>query len=246
MSAAAILCLLIDPLGCAQSFAVASVRPAAAWKAGGEGSMRSQTQYFADSLTMRNVDLGEMVQWAYALQPHQISGQDALGGRRYDIRAKSGNPVALSQLRIQLQGLLAARFRLKVHQEQKKTSVYELVVSKGGSKLPTNKADQLPPTFARESLPRVLDGNFVFLNTSIGEFADRLTHLRGIDRPVLDRTGIQGIYDITLKSAASAILQADGPSLFTLIQEQLGLKLVAAKDNINVLIIDHVEEPSEN
>ena len=54
------------------------------------------------------------------------------------------------------------------------------------------------------------------------------------------------MYDITLKSAANAILQTDGPSLFTLIQEQLGLKLVAAKDEISILIIDHAEEPSEN
>jgi len=58
--------------------------------------------------------------------------------------------------------------------------------------------------------------------------------------------GIKGVYDITLKSAANAILQTDGPSLFTLIQELLGLKQVAAKDEIPILVIDHAEEPSED
>jgi uncharacterized protein (TIGR03435 family) len=78
------------------------------------------------------------------------------------------------------------------------------------------------------------------------EFAKQLTELRGIDLPVVDRTGINGVYDITLKSAARAILEPDGPSLLTLINEQLGLKLVAAKDFIDVIVVDHVEAPTAN
>ena len=61
------------------------------------------------------------------------------------------------------------------------------------------------------------------------QFAEKLSQLRDIDRPVVDRTGIKGIFDITLKGAATAMLQPDGPSLFTLVQEQLGLKLISAK-----------------
>jgi uncharacterized protein (TIGR03435 family) len=78
------------------------------------------------------------------------------------------------------------------------------------------------------------------------EFAEQLTHLRGIELPVVDRTGIQGVYDIRLKSAASAILETDGSSLLSLIKEQLGLKLVSAKDPVVVAIVDHAEKPSEN
>jgi uncharacterized protein (TIGR03435 family) len=92
----------------------------------------------------------------------------------------------------------------------------------------------------------VEDGNFVFRNTSIPEFADELSQLRDIDRPVVDHTGIKGVFDITLKGAASAMLQPDGPSLFTLVQEQLGLKLVSTKAPIDVLVIDHAEQPSVN
>lgn len=240
-------CLFLASLGRAQSFDVASIKPSTIWKAGGEGSSsRSQIEHSADSLTMRNIDLNEMIQWAFDLQPYQISGPNRLGDKRYDVRAKSAGQVSLSQMRVMLQGLLATRFKLTVHREPKKTSVFELVVAKGGAKLPPNKADQLPASYARENLPRVVDGGFFFANISINEFAEQLSQLRPIGAPVLDRTGIKGVYDITLKSAASAILQADGPSLFTLIQEQLGLKLVAAKDAIPILVVSHAEEPSEN
>jgi uncharacterized protein (TIGR03435 family) len=103
----------------------------------------------------------------------------------------------------------------------------------------SQKLDQFPPEL---------------WTTSTGT-ADRFTpesldHLHRnphpIGQPVLDRTGIKGVYDITLKSAARAIVQPDGPSLFTLIQEQLGLKLIATKDMIPVLVVDHAEEPSPN
>lgn len=81
---------------------------------------------------------------------------------------------------------------------------------------------------------------------TLGDFAKQLTELRGIDLPVIDRTGIPGVYDITLKSAAAAILDPNGPSLLTLIDEQLGLKLVPAKDPLEVAVVDHVEQPSAN
>ena len=95
-------------------------------------------------------------------------------------------------------------------------------------------------------LPRVEDGNFVFHDTSMPEFAEKLSQLRDIDRPVVDRTGIKGVFDITLTGAATAMLQPGGPSLFTLVQEQLGLKLVSAKAPIEVLVVDHAENPSVN
>ena len=78
------------------------------------------------------------------------------------------------------------------------------------------------------------------------EFAQQLTEIRGIDLPVVDRTGIAGVYDITLKSAASAVRDPNGPSLLTLIHEQLGLKLVSTNDSIEVMVVDHVEEPTAN
>ena len=228
------------------AFEVASIRPAAMQRTGGEGNSRSQIEYAADSLTMRNIDLNEMVEWAYGLEHYQLLGPNKLEGQRFDIRARAVDRESVSTLRLMLQDLLAARFKLQLHREEKSASVYELVIAKGGPRLPKNKADTVPSSFPRESLPRVVDGSFVFSNVSIAEFAHQLTELRGIELPVLDRTGIEGVYDITLKSAANAILESDGPSLFTLIQEQLGLKLVSAKDPVEVVIVDHAESPSAN
>jgi len=228
------------------AFEVASVRPAVMGTQGGEGSTRSQIQTAPDGLTLRNINIDEMIEWAYALQHNQLANPGALHNHRYDIRARTSAPVTERSLRLMLRDLLAARFSLKLHREQKQTSVYELVVAKGGPRLPPDKAGKLPASYPRDTLPRVVDGSFVFTNTSIPEFAQQLTELRGIDLPVLDRTGISGVYDITLKSAAAALRDPNGPSLLTLIHEQLGLKFVSAKDPIEVIVIDHVDEPSAN
>jgi uncharacterized protein (TIGR03435 family) len=245
--------VLMAPCAYAQSlngqstaFEVASIRPSVEQQAAGEGSSRSQLQFTADGLTMRNIDLSEMVEWAYGLEHYQLQGSGMLDGQRYDVRAKAGGPVPLGTLRLMLQNLLTTRFKVQLHHEQKTTSVYELRVAKGGPRLPHNKADTLPSSYPRERFPRVVEGGFLFSNVSMTEFAQQLTELRGIELPVVDRTGIQGIYDITLKSAASAILDPDGPSLLTLIQEQIGLKLVSAKDPVDVLVVDHAEKPSAN
>lgn len=240
-------------LGSAQSsaqrgpaFEVASVHPVVLDAPGGEGGTRSQIQTEPAGLVLRNIDMDEMIEWAYSLEHNQLANPGALHNHRFDVRARTAEPVSGKTLRLMLQDLLANRFNLKIHREQKPTSVYELVIAKGGPKLPPNKADKLPASYPRETFPRVADGSFVFTNTSIPEFAQQLTELRGIDLPVLDRTGIPGVYDITLKGAAAAVRDPNGPSLLTLIHEQLGLKLVSAKDPIEVVVIDHVTEPSGN
>ena len=228
------------------AFEVASIRPAVVAGEGTEGGSRSQIETAADSLTMRNIDLSEMIVWAFGLQQYQLIRPGTLVNDRYDIRARAGDRVPVSELKRMLQELLARRFKLQFHREQRKTSVYELIVAKGSPRLPKDKSGMLPPSFPKESLPRVVDGGFFFSNVSMGEFAQQLTELRGIDLPVVDRTGIQGVYDINLKSAAKAILDPQGPSLLTLIQEQLGLKLVSAKDPVEVVVVDHAERPSAN
>ena len=228
------------------SFEVASIRPVQGGESGSEGGSRSQIETAPDGLTMRNIDLSEMIQWAYKLQHYQLRGPSSLEGLRYDLSARAGDRVTDGTLRLMLQGLLAKRFKLQLHREQKKTSVYELVVAKGGPRLPKDMSATLPPGYPRESFPRVVDGNFVFRNVSLGEFSQQLTEIRGIDLPVIDRTGIPGVYDITVRSAASALLDPSGPSLLTLIHEQLGLKLLSAKEPIETVVVDHFEPPSAN
>jgi len=226
------------------AFEVASIKPSALSMKGGEGSGRSRIEHSPDSVTMRNVDLKDCVQWAYGVEYYQIPAPNSLDGKGYDVLAKAAGAVPVSQLRLMLQQLLAERFKLTLHRETRTMPVYALTVAKGGPKLPSPNADD--GHHAVESLPRIQDGSFVFAGTTIGEFAAKLSLLRGIDRPVVDQTGIQGSFDLILKGGAEATRQADGASLFTLIQEQLGMKLVATKAPLEIVVIDHAEKPSEN
>lgn len=227
------------------TFAVASIKPAAA--AGNvEGGHRARIEHTPSSLTLWNVAITDCVQWAYDVAFFQLSGGH-LGPVAYNIAAKTDAPASVGQLRTMLQNLLATRFKLTLHRESRMLPVYELVVAKGGPKLPAaNAGGPQPAVHAAESLPRIRNDSFVFSDVSMAEFAQVLTQLRGIDLPVVDRTGIAGNFDIVLKSAPSATRDGDSDALFAIIQEQLGLRLAAAKAPIDVLVIDHVEKPSEN
>lgn len=251
----AALAVLVLPIAPAQpqpqpttpEFDAASIKLAALWKPGGEGSKRSRIEYTPKSLSMWNVELSDCVQWAYDVPFFQVSGPDFPNGERYDILGRTEETVPVTQLRLMLRNLLDTRFHLALRHEKKMLPVYELVVARGGPRLPAPKSDaDLPAGHAAESLPRVQDGSFVFQNVSMPDFAVKLSLLRGIELPVVDQTHIAGTYDITLKSAASAMLRPDGASLFTLIQEQLGLRLVPAKAPMEVFVIEHVSRPSEN
>jgi len=234
-------------LSAAPTFDAASIKLAALWKPGGEGSKRSKIEYTAESLSMSNVDLSDCVQWAYGVPFYQVSGAGFPNEERYDILARTEESVPVSQLRLMLRNLLDTRFHLALRREKKMLPVYDLIIAKGCPKLPTRKPDSdLPADHAAESLPRVQEGSFIFQNVSMAGFATKLSLLRGIERPVIDQTHIDGVFDVTLKSAASAILRPDGVSLFTLIKEQLGLRLVAAKAPMEMLVIEHVSKPSEN
>jgi len=227
----------------AQSFDVASIKPAVV-PVGREGGNRSRIEHTPTSLTMLNIDLNECVQWAYGVASFQVSAAHE-SRDSYDIRAKSGASVAVSQLRIMLRDLLAKRFSLALHRETKMLPVYELVVVKGGPKLSAANANT-SRVHAAESLPRIQNDSFLFSDASMPEFAQMLAQLRGIELPVVDRTGITGNFDIVLKSGPSLTREGDVAGLFALLPAQLGLKLVAAKAPIEVIVIDHSERPSEN
>jgi uncharacterized protein (TIGR03435 family) len=222
-------------------FDVASIKRAAL-QAGGEGGNRARIAHTPQSLTMRNVTLVDCVEWAYDVPHFRISAPRA-SLESYDIGAKTGTPASVAELRAMLQDLLAKRFQLVTHRESRMFPVYELVAAKGGPKLPAAKEGV---THAAESLPRIQGDSFVFADVTIAEFARMFSQLRGIDLPVVDRTGIPGKYDLVLKSAPGAAREGDSAALMALIQEQLGLRLVAAKAAFEVVVIDRAERPSAN
>jgi bla regulator protein BlaR1 len=175
------------------------------------------------------------------------------------------------QLQLMLQALLAERFNLKLHRETKELPVYVLTIGKRGAKLndaAEAKLIQLPDgstvrdrsmlwTAARQPNGEVEAGilRMIMRDRSMQEFADALSNV--MDRPVLNRTGLQGEFDISIDyerepdtsdsaDNASRIARDFGPSFVAALQEQLGLKLEATKAPVEVLVIDHAEQPSPN
>lgn len=107
---------------------------------------------------MRNIDLNGLRCSPSSTVSNLATEQ--VGGKRYTFAPNQHDRFPFRQIRVMFQGLLASRFKLAVHRELNKTSVFELTVAKGGPKLPPNQVDQLPASYARENLPRVVDGGY--------------------------------------------------------------------------------------
>jgi uncharacterized protein (TIGR03435 family) len=149
-----------------------------------------------------------------------------------------------------LQALLEDRFNLKLHREMKQVPVYLLTVGKNGAKLKEAAGpDNRPPIWGLTGKPN--GEAAVWLRgekTSMAQFADSLASITG--RPVLDQTGLKGNFDFAMEYAsdpnAPSATPFAGPDMFTVFQEQLGLKLDAARAPVEILVIDRVEKPSAN
>ncbi len=196
-------------------------------------------------LTANNVTLKRCIMGAYAVGPNQIfGGPDWLDSDRFEITAKAEQPVGDSVLMTMLQTLLADRFQLALHREAKPIEAYVLEVAKNGPKLEKGDAQGAKTNNGR--------GEIVARNATMDRFAEILS--RQIDLPVVNHTGLEGVFNLKLqwtpenaspaKPADGAVIE--GPSLFTAIQEQIGLRLHAQKVPVEVLVIDRVEKPSEN
>jgi uncharacterized protein (TIGR03435 family) len=201
-------------------------------------------------------------------EPVPISGGPAwIGSERYQINAKpEGAASPLAMRGPMLQALLEDRFKLKLHREVKHVAVYELTLSKGSPRLELAKkgscftldpGSPLQPGQKPCGIP--LTGTIgPNLRTEIIGSLDALSKVLGVTvgRPVINKTGIGGVFDVRLEFAidestpgvrpVSSTEDTPGPSIFTAVQQQLGLKLVSAKGPGESIFIDHVERPSEN
>jgi uncharacterized protein (TIGR03435 family) len=205
-----------------------------------------------------NTSVSDLVTFAYGLHARQITGGPAwLEAEKYDLTAQpqgEGQPNE-KQWKVMLQKLLADRFKLTFHRDQKELSVYALVAGKTGPKLTKSEGDPngLPGLFFRGL------GVLPATNATMADFAG-VMQAAVLDRPVVDQTGLQGRYDFTLtwtpdesqfgglgvKVPPPTDDAAAPPGLFTAIQEQLGLKLESTKAPVEVLVVDRVEKPTEN
>jgi len=189
-------------------------------------------------VTMPRRTLTDLIRDAYDVKEFQVTGETRRvfpTGDRYDIEAKAPGDAAptVEQVRLMLQSLLADRFQLKLHRDSKQFPVYHLVIGKSGSKL-----KPVPPN-ASPSKAHSIDQLVAALSL-------------GLDRPIIDKTGLSGEFEDTMDWSGLSNARLDDPvgfamgALSSAVQEHLGLKLESAKDQVEILVIDHVEKPSEN
>jgi uncharacterized protein (TIGR03435 family) len=225
------------------TFEVASVKRAAG--SGPPGDIPRNMDSSPGSFAMRNVPLRYALEWAYDLKDYEISGPDWIVAEdRYDIIAKASGPATNDQMRPMLQRLLLERFKMKVHHETRQLPVYVLLPGKGPAKVKPASPD------GEATLGGSATGAF-FHNQPISRFTFMLT--RRMDRPVLDKTGLAGVYDYTVDLSGLGFNgqppqdPTAGPSVFTAVQDNLNLRLEAQRAPIEVLVIDQVEKiPVEN
>ena len=204
---------------------------------------------------------------AFGISPNiagRIVGPDWINGTGYAIQGKPPDSIRdamktmtlaerMKENELMEQSLLADRFQLKAHFETREMPVYELVVAKGGSKL-----KEEPDPIKHQIGMGV--SSFRGTGVTIHNLTDALECAADIGgREVIDKTGLTGFYEFSLKwtplqtaaapggeSGSAPPSDVEGASLFTALDEQLGLKLVPAKGPGQVLVIDHIEKPSEN
>jgi uncharacterized protein (TIGR03435 family) len=240
-------------------FEVATVRPTPPdWSGGRFIRMQSAHQFVA-----RNHALKTLIAAAYNLSPRAISlGPAWIDSDHYDILAKAPGEVRpnLNEQMSMLRRLLADRFKLTFHREQKELSIYALTVAKNGLKL---KESTVSPDASPEGPPPlifVVSPQLVRLpghNATMAELASVMQRA-ALDRPVIDKTGISGRYDFDLEwtpdetqfgGALGKPPSTDDeakPYLFAAIQQQLGLRLEATKGMVEVLVVDGAERPTAN
>jgi uncharacterized protein (TIGR03435 family) len=200
-------------------------------------------------LTGTNVSLKKLIYQSYGVKEYQVSGPDWIRTELYDITATMPPATPADQALRMMQKLLADRFKLAFHRETREIAVYALVIGKSGSKLVEGDLGQ--GSGGTSSSPGKLVGTRVRMRNLVEALS------RQADLPVVDMTGLNGIYSFTLEYAPESRTAAakpdeaaegpTGPSIYTAIQEQLGLKLESRKVPMEMLVIDGVEKiPVEN
>jgi uncharacterized protein (TIGR03435 family) len=228
---------------------VASVKPS------GKTSTDPNLDSVRGRLTATNVSVGYLIRFAYGVKDYQIERAPGwVDSEQYDIAVKRANGKTgnLEDEKAMVRELLADRFQLTAHRETKPMRVYLLVVGKNGPKLTLHNDGTGAGT-------RKGCGHLAGTRLTMDVFATVLS--RDLETDVLNRTGLPGKYDFQLDwtpdsgpcrvaadtQGGSAAADPSGlPSLYTALQQQLGLKLESSKGSVETLIVDRVERPSEN
>jgi uncharacterized protein (TIGR03435 family) len=198
------------------------------------------------------VTLCMIIRMAYEVTEFQVVGLPEWADQskpsawyRVEARAEPDIVLTLPQARERLQSLLADRFALRFHRESRRAPVYALVVDRGGHKLSTD-ATGCPDERFRLSF-FVSPGSLTSCKAEMSISQIIIALNREVDRPVVDRTQLTGRYSFALKWSPNPLAGADaGPSIFTAVREQLGLRLEPTEELVEAIVIDRVEPPSAN
>ena len=195
-------------------------------------------------LAVRGFTVKALVQLGWHVRDVQVSGGPQWSGEDgYDITAKGDPSATDDQLRQMVQALLTERFQLVFHREMRELPVYAMVLGKGGTKLHESDVTERPGTNIGAGL---ISAQKIRMSILAQLLSSRL------DRPVLDQTGLTARYDFKLEwipddgPDTPSPANLAGSSIFTAIQEQLGLRLEVQKGPVEVLVIDRVERPTDN
>jgi uncharacterized protein (TIGR03435 family) len=232
--------------GASPAFDVAAIRQTLATR----GRPRINSSPFDGNFTATYATVKLLIEYAYGLpQTQVVGGPEWLNSSRFDIQAKTSASLSdqlhnlpsnqgKEEKQQMLRSLLVSRFKLTAHQETRELPIFALVVAKSGLKL--DKSDEGTPIVRGWAGHLTVEGG----DNTVTNFAAELS--KRVGRIVLDKTGIKGRYSIDLDWSEDNDIDDDAPSLFTAIREQLGLRLQPQKALVSVLIIDHIEMPSEN
>jgi uncharacterized protein (TIGR03435 family) len=210
-----------------------------------------------------NVPLKLLITTAYMLKDSQLSGLPGWAdSEKYDIEAKTEGTLDEDRAFAMLRSLLADRFGMQSHWVTKKQAVYALSIARGGVKLQPSKAGSCvvagadnPPVQPGDKVPDYcgtyfwrrseIDGHRIVISQLIVALESQL------DYPLIDKTGLKGAYDVHFRwnpdeATNEGADNSAGASIFTSLQEQLGLRLQSTKGPVKVLVVDRIEKPSEN
>jgi uncharacterized protein (TIGR03435 family) len=234
------------------AFEVATVKPVDAdAKAGRMFKMEGTHRWTATNFTLQ-----ALLALAYDLNPRTISGGPGwIDSQHFNIEAVTPGdvaPIRMEQMQM-LRALLVERFALKFHREQKEFAIYELTVAKGGPKLKAAAKPDDPPQIYGVVYPDRIE--VPARSVTMDDFVAMLQRAT-LDKPTVNQTGLAGKYDFDLKFAQDesqyggevpkAPDDAQSPPLFTAMQEQLGLKLVATRGMVSAMVVDRAERPRAN
>jgi uncharacterized protein (TIGR03435 family) len=232
------------------AFDVASVRPAAPVDERGAKTRPHHVHTTPGNLVMRNIGMTEAIQWAYNVEAYQVGGPAWMPEARFDIVAKAADPATDDQMRAMMQTLLANRFQLTVHHENKEMAGMALLVGKSGSKMKASE-DRGESVFEPQDKRKAI----AFRRMSMHEFAALLSE--PMHKPVIDLTDIKGTFDFTL-DATNYVPPPPAPGqpgeredetymVLRALQDQLGLRLEPRKFAVDMVMVDRVEKvPTEN